>query len=472
MLGGIGFLVAVGAFFIATSLTTCWQVTRLPGIAPASCGMADSSAVGTPVVGGNARPSAPLPTPHSEAPAVTYPAWDGASRVNIAFFGLRGPDPTEQCPLCTDTIIVFTIDPVARTAGMISIPRDLYVTIPGTDGCSGAHDGKCRINTAWPQGEAIKLPGGGPALAMKTVSQFLGVPIDHYAQVDFDSFVNFIDIIGGVDIESTQRLVLDPLGTGKDKFVITCCGMRHLNGERALAYARYRKTAGGDVDRSARQQQIIMAVRDKLTDPANFTTYMAKAPEMYKALQAGIHTSLTLSDALKFAALMTTIQPANITRAVIDEQMVRYANLILGKQAAAVLVPVPEAIRQLRDQVFSGGQPIGPIAQGDAAALMKADGARVQVTNASYTADLDQRTGRYLQAQGLAVVQVGERMQGREKTVVVIHTPKLYTLRYLISPLGLVASSAQIVFQPDPAASVDIEIRVGTDWATKIPAGF
>ena len=69
---------------------------------------------------------------------------------------------SEDCPQCTDTIIVFTVDPVSKTAGMISVPRDMYVNIPGLYGCSGTNDGFCRINTAWTTGEALKLPGGGP----------------------------------------------------------------------------------------------------------------------------------------------------------------------------------------------------------------------------------------------------------------------------------------------------------------------
>ncbi len=86
-----------------------------------------------------------------------------------------------QGPSRSDTMILLTIDPVSKTAGMLSIPRDMWVDIPGF--------GYSKINNAYAWGELYKLPGGGPGLAMKTVENFLGIPIQYYAQVDFSAFV-------------------------------------------------------------------------------------------------------------------------------------------------------------------------------------------------------------------------------------------------------------------------------------------
>jgi LCP family protein required for cell wall assembly len=108
---------------------------------------------------------------------------------------------------------------------------------------------------------------------METVSQFIGVPVHYYVQVDFDTFVSFIDLIGGIDIYSDEKLTLDPLGEGKDHFVLTSGGMRHLNGKRALAYARCRKESqgctGGDVGRAndSRRSSWQFAT---ITDPVHF----------------------------------------------------------------------------------------------------------------------------------------------------------------------------------------------------------
>jgi LCP family protein required for cell wall assembly len=218
----IGLGLAVGIMLFARSFTDCWTITELEGAPPASCGQnrqPEFTPEGTPIA------TAPVDvTPIVEAPQVESPEWDGGSRVNVLFIGVdyRDWEAGEGAPR-SDTMILFTLDPVSKTAGMISIPRDMWVNIPGS--------GYGRINTAYSIGAGLGLPGGGPGLAMKTVEQFLGVPVHYYAQVEFNTFVEMIDTIGGVDVLVTERLRLDPLGSGKDKIILTP-GMRHLNGER------------------------------------------------------------------------------------------------------------------------------------------------------------------------------------------------------------------------------------------------
>ncbi|HSL44531.1 MAG TPA: LCP family protein, partial [Anaerolineales bacterium] len=251
--------IGAGAYVFVRDFIACWRLTSLPGIPAASCSGEAVNALETPVLVSDRKE--PVFTSTPEPPEVTeeeYPAWDGGSRINILFVGLRGDDE-EGCPYCTDTLILLTVDPVTKTAGMLSIPRDMWVNIPGF--------GYSRINTAWTLGRGSRLPGGGPALAMKTVSHFLGVPVDYYVQVDFDTFVDIIDLIGGVDVYNDETIVLDPMSHGKDypKVKITCCGMRHMNGTVALAYARCRHLeqgcTNGDIGRAQRQQKVIFAIR-------------------------------------------------------------------------------------------------------------------------------------------------------------------------------------------------------------------
>ncbi|HEY5982949.1 MAG TPA: LCP family protein [Anaerolineales bacterium] len=478
ILWGAAVVVAIALFILTQSIITCWKLTSLPGTAPATCQGGGVNPLGTPIVTNASTGAENLPpAPEIAAPEIAYPKWDGGSRINIAFFGLRGGETAgEDCPQCTDTIIVFTVDPVSKTAGMISVPRDLYVNIPGSSGCSGANDGFCRINTAWTTGEALKLPGGGPALAMKTVSLFLGVPIHYYAQVDFDTFVQMINLIHGIDVYVEQEYRLKKLGGGKDVIRITCCGMRHLGGQAALAYARCRHEDqgcnDGDVGRAHRQQQVILAIRDKVLNPKTFAELMENAPQIYNTLQSGIKTNMPLDDGLKLAALMRDIPIEQIQTGVIDDHMVNYGNVTLGGQNAAVLLPIPDKIRELRDKLFTTTGPTSPLAQGDPTALMQADAAKVQVTNNSYTPGLDQRTGNFLVSQGMQVVSLGSPTGASDVTVVVLYSPKLYTLRYLINPLGMVSSSNQIQFKPDPNSPVDVEIRLGNDWVSRLPAGF
>jgi len=396
------------------------------------------------------------------------PHWDGGSRINIVFFGLRGGDISgEGCPACTDTIILLTVDPITRIAGMLSIPRDMWVNIPGF--------GYSRINTAWTMGEAAKLPSGGPGLAMQTVSQFIGVPVHYYVQVDFDTFISLIDLIDGIDVYIEEEMTLELTGRGRDHIDLSCCGVQHMNGKRALAYARCRKESqgcsGGDVGRAERQQKVIMAIRDKILDPAQFPRLLAQAPQLYNTFSAGIHTNMSLEDTMKLAVLAKDIPIESIKRGVIDNNMALFATVTLDGVEASVLRPVPDLIRLLRDEIFTVGGPVGPLADGDALTLMQADAARVRIVNNTYSSDLGERTAGFLTEQGMNVMEQGIPTGASDQTVLVLYSPKLYALRYLIETFGIRGSN-QVMIKPDPAEIVDIEIRLGEDWINRLPAGY
>jgi LCP family protein required for cell wall assembly len=455
----------LAAFFIVRKLTLCWTLTALPGIPPAECSLqyqpsSDLSTLPDPITSN-------VLAVEISAPEMELPQWDGASRINIAFFGLRGDDGQgEGCPTCTDTIMVLTVDPVTKTAGMLSIPRDMWVNIPGA--------GYSRINTAWAIGENAKLPGGGPALAMQTVSQFIGVPIHYYVQVDFGTFVSFINLIGGIDVYVEERMVLDPLGEGPDHFVLKPGDYRHLTGPRALAYARCRHESqgcsGGDVGRAKRQQQVILAIRDKVLEPETFATLITQAPQLYAEFSSGIHTNMSLDDAIQLAVLAKDIRVDDIKRGVIDTTMAIPADTTINGVPANVLRPVPDLIRILRDEIFVPGGPLSPLAQGDPVALMQSDQAKVRIINNTYTAGLEERTASFLTAQGMQVVEYGVPTGASNTTKIILYASKLYALRYLTELFGV--GSQQITIQPDPASTVDIEIRLGEDWGGRLPGGY
>jgi LCP family protein required for cell wall assembly len=460
----VGILLAVGGFFFARNLVTCWTITPLDGTPPSNCGTVaaglngpEINSEGTPVPDVEELPP-PINIPESDLP----PAWDGASRINILIIGLDYRDwvAGEGAPR-SDTMIVLTIDPLSKTAGMLSIPRDMWVNIPGF--------GYSRINTAYSSGEGSRLPGGGPELARKTVEQFLGVPIQYYAQVDFYTFVEFIDLIGGIEIYNDEELRLDPVGQGKDKIKLTCCGMRKLSGERALAYVRFRKDKEGDVARANRQQKVILAIRNKVLSPENFPVLLGKAQQFYEEFSAGIQTNMPFDTALQLGVLARDIPVESIKHGVIDYSMVLLADTVLGGQDAAVMKPLPDKIRELRDQVFTSGGAVSPLAaQSDLTAMMQADGARVRVLNGSFSGGLEGTTGNFLLAQGVQVTEAGPADGAYDGTVLVLYSPKLYTLKYLQSVFG-VTSSTQIWIRPDPTSTVDVEVRIGNDWANNNP---
>jgi LytR cell envelope-related transcriptional attenuator len=119
----------------------------------------------------------------------------------------------------------------------------------------------------------------------------------------------------------------------------------------------------------------------------------------------------------------------------------------------------------LRDEVFTTAGALSPMAgQGDPTVLMQADAARVRILNGSFTPNLDYNTGAYLQKQGMQIVGIGPAEQAYNQTFITVYSPKLYTLKYLLALLKI-SSSAQIVIKPDPTSQIDIDVRLGNDWA-------
>ena len=418
-------------------------------------GMSILNLPGVPVLSGNA-PSAEQ-TPGAEAtPAVatmqpileTQEAWDGKSRVNLLIMGLDSRDLEATAPR-TDSMILFTMDPVNLTAGMISIPRDLWVKIHGAD--------YGKINTAYSIGEAYKLPGGGPALAAKTVEDLLGVPIQYYAQLDFEAFIKFIDHIEGVKINIPERIQLDVVGTKLSMWVDP--GVVTLPGQWALAYVRARGTAGGDFDRAARQQQVILAIRDRVLDFNMMPTLIAKSGEIYADLSSGIRTNLAPDEVIKLGLKVLDIPRESIKQAVIDG---KYVNFGRSPDGLEILRPIPDKIRELRDEIFYGVE-AGASSVQDAQTRLQDEQARVSILNSSSSAGLAAKTGEYLKGQGLNIVEQTDSGY-QVYTRITLYGSKPYTLRYL-ADFFKVSSPGNIVYAYDPNATVDIVVELGDDWA-------
>ncbi len=384
--------------------------------------------------------------------ATLPPAWDGSNRITILIMGLDYGDwrQSEGGPSRTDSMILLTIDPVTKTAGMLSIPRDLWAVIPGFT--------PNKINTAYYFGELYHMPGGGPELAMRTVEQTIGVPIDYYAQIDFDAFIRFIDLIGGVKINVPSAITVDPLGSDTQPKNLKP-GVQVLPGIVALAYARERHAEGGDFARAERQQQVVLGIRDRILEFNLLPGLVAKAPEIYSSLSAGIHTNLPLEDAISLAVLATQIDKANIVHGVISEQDIIYGR---SPDNLSILIPIPDKIRALRDEIFTSGSALGPLTPGSPAERMAAEAPRITIQNGTGDANLAARTQNYLTGLGASDVQVNNASVNYGQTVLVDHTGNPYTLAYLAQLMGV--PNTRIIHDFDPNASVDVEIRLGTDW--------
>ncbi|MGC8826728.1 MAG: LCP family protein [Anaerolineae bacterium] len=262
-------------------------------------------------------------------------------RINILLLGID-QRPGETGPFRTDSMIVVTIDPESGAVGMLSIPRDLWVPIPGY--------GENRINTAHFLGDLHKYPGGGPALAKKTVSYNFGFPVHYYVRVNFEGFRRLIDTIGGVDIDVPHEIRDDQYpdeNYGYDPLYIPA-GRIHMDGDLALKYARTRK-ADNDFERARRQQQIILAVRDKVLSLNLLPSLIPKIPELLRTLSDSIQTDIPVEELIMLARLARDLNTENIKTAVIDETMTVPQTTPTG---AYVLLPIREKIRPVVDDLF------------------------------------------------------------------------------------------------------------------------
>ncbi|MCJ7677395.1 MAG: LCP family protein [Anaerolineales bacterium] len=299
---------------------------------------------------GTAPGTTPVPgaTPLPPLEPVNVQPWNGSSRVTLLVMGLdyRDWEAGTGAPR-SDSMMLVTIDPITRRAGMLSIPRDLWVEIPGFD-----HN---RINTAYMLGEAYRLPGGGPALARQTVEDVIGVPINYYAVIDFKAFERMIDEIGGIDILVEEPIRIAPIGRMSINLEAKAY---HFDGPEALAFARVRKAAGDDFGRARRQQRVVLAVLDRVVGFDMLPTLIARAPALYQELASGVRTDLSLDQMVSLGWLAMQVPKESILSGVIGPpNMVRFYTRPDG---AKVIGAVPDQIRILRDEIFTATSGLGP----------------------------------------------------------------------------------------------------------------
>lgn len=446
------------AFLISAAITTAltflavrgfvrsWNLGALPSFSLRGPAAADGPS------GAGVDTDAPM---QSGAGPTAQP-WNEDSRVTVLLLGMDHRDwMLDQGPPRTDTMILLTLDPVSRSAGVLSIPRDLWVDVPGF--------GYQKINTAYRLGEVYEVPGGGPGLTMATVEQLLGVPIHFYALLDFNAFVQFIDEMGGVEIGVAETIAIDPLGP--DNTIVLEPGTHLLFGEAALAYARARNTEGSDFDRAERQHQVILAIRDRVMSFDTLTNLVSQAPRLYQEIAPGLKSNLSLDQAIRLAVLAAQIPGEQILRRVIGPEQVDFGTSPGGLD---ILIPRPEEIRVLRDEIFTTDSVGGPAAiPSEPADLMEAEAARVAVLNGTFTPGLAAETTEYLKSLGVNVTLTGNAAQTYERTTVIDYTGKPYTVQYLVETLDI--PPERIFNRMDLDSEVDVEVNLGEDWSVASP---
>jgi LCP family protein required for cell wall assembly len=185
----------------------------------------------------------------------------------------------------SDSIMIVRTDPKHHRLSYLSIPRDLYIDIPGV--------GNAKINAAY--------QAGGPALAIKTIHDYTGVPINHVVVVDFNSFEQLIDAEGGITVNVPERILSNKFDC---PYSAARCerwpgwrfrkGTQHMSGHQALIYARIRENQlnprDSDITRGARQQQVIQAATSKLTSVGTLAGVPFRGGKLMKPLSTDLST--------------------------------------------------------------------------------------------------------------------------------------------------------------------------------------
>ena len=265
----------------------------------------------------------------------------GSSRTNLLLLGVDLQEGTEWASR-TDTIMVFTLDPETGAVGLLSIPRDLHLEIPGY--------GWDRINTANVYGYLQDYPGGGPAMLESTIVANFGIPIDGYLMVNFQAFERIVDALGGIEVYVPESLhdtrypnprPEDPYGY---KTVHFDPGWQSMDGQQALEYARSRMSTS-DFDRAKRQQQILLAIRERALSPGGILRW----PLLARAVMDGIKTDMGLGRLLGLAIRAMRIDTSNLRQVVLEYPLVVDYQRADG---AAVQLPNWDLINPVIEDLF------------------------------------------------------------------------------------------------------------------------
>lgn len=296
---------------------------------------------------GSAVPGTPRPTmapttlrlPTPTATPTPFPEWEGREPILLLLIGIDStPERAGEGALpLADALVLVQIDPVAKRAVLLSIPRDLLVDIPGV--------GWDRINAAYAMGETRGVTG--PVLTMRTVERNFGVVLDGFIVVDFQGFVRIVDLLGGVVVDVPAPIKDDrfPGPSFTYRRLYFAPGLQRLEGERALAYVRTRHD-DNDLARGLRQQQVLRALRAQ----ALRVQAIRRIPDLLAALGDTVRTDLRPGEALALARLGLELSPDRIQSA----SLVRFVHDATLPNGAAVLAGDWPGIRTEVDRLFGG----------------------------------------------------------------------------------------------------------------------
>ena len=375
--------------------------------------------------------------------------WDGSAPITILLLGV---DIEAGGASRTDTLILVNIDPADNSATMMSIPRDLKVVIPGY----GVH----KINAAFALGEFNQVQGGGAGLTIRTIESNLGIPVHAFVQIDFQGFVQMIDTVGGVLVDVPYPIRDDeyPAENFRYQRIYFPAGWQHLDGQEALIYARTRHQ-DGDSMRSARQQQVLMALRDQAVS----LDIVGQLPTLIRQFGDSVRTDISINDAVRLAQVGLDIPRDKISSISLLPALYEET----GYDGTYYL----NADWSIATDIFSefAGERISP----PGAAISDPDyGATVMILNGTTNTGLAGRVATTLEQNGFWNVSVdnAENQGDHQKSLIVDHDSNLGTSAMISSLIGVGADTI-VLGDPDPNADdgtdqyndYDIVIMLGND---------
>jgi LCP family protein required for cell wall assembly len=280
----------------------------------------------TPTARATATKSGPGPIAPTNVPVLgKYP--DGQVRILVL-----GSDARPTGGFRTDIIMLVTINPQQGTATVLSLPRDLWVDLPGW--------GANRINTA--------MVYGGFSLMASTMESNLGVRPTNYIMTTFNGFTQIIDSLGGVDVTASKTLT-DKCSFTASGYCTVRPGVTHMNGQYALWYVRSRYSTN-DFDRERRSQEVLQALFSKLMN----LNAIARIPELYDIYRKNVETNLSLADVVGLAPVASSLikDTSKLRRYTVGPGQV--SDWVVPGSGAMVLVPNYALIRPIiMDAVFT-----------------------------------------------------------------------------------------------------------------------
>ena len=367
---------------------------------------------------------------------------------DIVNFLLLGADTTNANNSGrTDVLTIVSVNRSAATVSMLSLPRDLYVYIPGYR----VH----RINTAYGWGETNLGEAQGAQLLMETIRYNLGVEIDYYARVDFDGFRQIIDDLGGAEVSVDCSIQdwrlrepdLDPTLEENWELFTLPVGVHNMDGDLALWYARSRRTSS-DFDRGRRHQALLRALWRRIRG-LNLVEQLA---DVWPQVLETVDTNLTLEDMLGFAPLALSLDTSRIASYVFEPNVdVRFWR---SPEGSSVLAPNRDAVAELVHLMY----------QPPTEHQLVREGARVEVVNASGMRGLDRVAADRLGWEGFVPTIGAPAPAYRDYTVIYD-----FTGRTKGSSLGTLQSVLRvgdegIVIEPNPDRSVDFRVVIGGSY--------